>query len=149
MRTVILCLCLALTSWSVAAEDQAKSPKKVTKTSAVKRTAKPGVSQKIPARKKVIKPAAIKPIVVSKKMRSKGADVKGSDTHGVQPGPRRRAAKTDKGRLTMADLPAQCRTVLTAGRTDDTNVAAAALKVVASKEAGPRCLALTLLHFAR
>jgi hypothetical protein len=140
MRTVILCLCLALTSWSVAAEDQAKSPKKVTKTSAVKRTAKPGVSQE---------PAAIKPIVVSKKMRSKGADVKGSDTHGVQPGPRRRAAKTDKGRLTMADLPAQCRTVLTAGRTDDTNVAAAALKVVASKEAGPRCLALTLLHFAR
>jgi hypothetical protein len=37
----------------------------------------------------------------------------------------------------MPDLPAQCSTVLTAGRTDDTNVAAAALKVVASKEAGP------------
>jgi penicillin-insensitive murein DD-endopeptidase len=83
MRTLILCLCLALTSWSVAAEDQARSPKKVTKTSAVKRAAKPVVTQKVPARKKVIKPAATKPVVVSKKMskaRSKPSDAKTSNT---------------------------------------------------------------------
>jgi penicillin-insensitive murein endopeptidase len=42
-----------------------------------------------------------------------------------------------KGHLTMADLPAQCSTVLTAGRADDNNVATATLKALASKEAGP------------
>jgi penicillin-insensitive murein DD-endopeptidase len=47
-----------------------------------------------------------------------------------------------KGRLTMAELPAQCSTVLTAGRADPLpinapNMASAALKALASKEAGP------------
>jgi penicillin-insensitive murein endopeptidase len=87
MRTLILCLCLALTSWSVAAEEQAKAPKKVTKTSALKRAAKPVVSQKVPARKKVITPAAIKPVILSKKMpkaRSKPPELKSSDTNRAQ-----------------------------------------------------------------
>ncbi len=87
MRTLILCLCLALTSWGLAAAEQAKALKKVTKTSAVKRAAKPVVSQKFPARKKVIKPAATEPVVVSKKMskaRSKPPDAKRANTNRAQ-----------------------------------------------------------------
>jgi penicillin-insensitive murein DD-endopeptidase len=86
MRTLILCLCLAFASWSVAAEEQAKAPKKVTKAG-MKRGAKPDVSQKVPARKKVIKPAATKPVIVSKKMskaRSKPPEVKSSDINRAQ-----------------------------------------------------------------
>jgi penicillin-insensitive murein DD-endopeptidase len=87
MRTLILCLCLAFTSWGVAAEEQAKAPKKVTKTSAVKRAAKPVVSPKVPARKKVIIPAATKPVIRSKKMskaRSKPPELKSSDINRAQ-----------------------------------------------------------------
>ena len=96
MRTLTLCLSLslALTSWSVAAEEQAKAPKKVTKTSAVKRAAKPVVSQKFPARKKVIKPVPTKPVVLSKKTpktRSKPLELKSSDT---DRGQKRKSIKT-------------------------------------------------------
>src|SRR6266496_1927449 len=63
MRTVILCLTLALACYSAAAAEQVKAPKKVSKTSAVKHAANPAVAQKLPARKKVIKPGASKPTV--------------------------------------------------------------------------------------
>ena len=53
MRTVIVCLTLMLASGGVAAE-QAKSPKKITKTSVMKRAPRPAVAQRLPARKKVI-----------------------------------------------------------------------------------------------
>ena len=96
MRTLTLCLSLslALTSWSVAAEEQAKAPKKVTKTSSVKRAANPVVSQNFPARKKVIKPAATKPVIVPKKIskaRNKPVEVKSSDTKRAQ---ERKSVKT-------------------------------------------------------
>jgi penicillin-insensitive murein DD-endopeptidase len=81
MRTVIVCLTLILASGGVAAE-QPKPPKKITKTSIVKRAPKPVVAQRVPARKKVINPVASKPIVVpsqkkeTSKARRKPVDVK-------------------------------------------------------------------------
>jgi penicillin-insensitive murein DD-endopeptidase len=65
MRTMIVCLTLILACWGVAAAEQAKAPKKVTKTSAVKHAEKPAVAQKVPARKKVIKPVASKRTLVA------------------------------------------------------------------------------------
>jgi penicillin-insensitive murein DD-endopeptidase len=101
MRTVILCLTLALACCCAAAAEQVKAPKKVSKTSAVKHAANPAVAQKLPARKKVIKPGASKPTVrISRKtsktrslepkspvkVAAKGAqDKKGIETAALKP----------------------------------------------------------------
>src|SRR5262245_35327925 len=99
MRTLILCLCVALISSGVAAAEQAKAPKKITKPSAVKRAAKPVVAQKFPARKKVIKPLPTKPVVLSKKTPktpSRPSDLKtsGTKTSSTDRGQERKSIKT-------------------------------------------------------
>ena len=68
MRTVIVWLTLILVSGGVAAE-QAKSPKKITKTSVVKRAPQPVVAQRVPTRKKVMNSIASKPTVVASQKR--------------------------------------------------------------------------------
>jgi len=68
MRTVIVCLTLMLASGGVAAE-QVKSPKRITKTSVMKRAPQPVVAQRVPARKKVINSVASKPTVVASQKR--------------------------------------------------------------------------------
>ena len=82
MRTVIVCLTLMLASGGVAAE-QAKSPKKITKTSVMKRAPQPVVAQRVPARKKVINSVASKPTVVASQ---KGAFPDGQPTSPMQYG---------------------------------------------------------------
>jgi hypothetical protein len=88
MRTLILCLTLTIASWGVAAAEQAKAPKKVTKTSVVKRAVKPVAAQRVAARKKLTKPVASKPTVAasheSSQSRGKPAQVKNQAKPGAK-----------------------------------------------------------------